>query len=379
VVDGRGSLPDSEPVDVPLDGRPGWLAAVPRGGGTQRSSGSSGGPPTDDAGTGTLWVAVLTDGRTVGVRLVGREPTRVPVLGASGSGPPTLAPAPPRLLSVAGGSPRSSPVRVGESLVAVTADGAVVVDGPGRTVRSDVGALPDARPVTDGRRGWVLSGATDRYRHGALGDDVEATRVTAVAPDGATDHREAPDGTVIEGTAPILVGGDPLVTASDAAAGARLVLLTDDGPVSGPPVGTGFRWRHQLAAAQFGPDGSPEVAAVRTPHVGGTAEFYRREGGSLRLVGTLRGYSSHRYGSRNLDSALAGDLDGDGRVELLVPDDPQTALAGLRRTADGAREAWRVPLGARLATNVAAATHEGRTTVGVGLPDRLRLWPPADR
>jgi hypothetical protein len=373
LVGGRGRLPSVDPVDVPLDAEPVWLAGIAD-------------PPA--GGRRSLWAAVLADGTVVGVRLGGADvervdvavPDRAATAGRNAVGPPAFAPDPPRLLGVEGGSTLTHPVRVGDALVGVAETGTVLVaDLDGRVRRRHgIDALPDARPVTDGRVAAVLSGATDRYGHGVLGDGTEASRVTLLRPadvDAAPTHRETPGETVVEGIAPILWGGEALVTLSDADAGARLALLTADGPVSGPAIGAGFRWRHQLAVAPFGPDGGLEAAAVKTPHIGGVAEFYRHRGDRLELVATLSGYSTHAIGSRNLDTALAGDLDGDGRTELLVPTDAGDGLAGLRRTEDGATEGWRVDLPSPPATNLAGVAVDGATAVGVGLPDRLRFWP----
>ncbi len=90
------------------------------------------------------------------------------------------------------------------------------------------------------------------------------------------------------------------------------------------------------------------------------------------------GYSSHEIGSRNLDRALAGDLDGDGRIELLVPDQAQESLGAIRRTNEGAETAWSIPLDGRLSTNLAAVTlPDGILALGVGLEEGLlRLWLP---
>jgi hypothetical protein len=218
--------------------------------------------------------------------------------------------------------------------------------------------------------------------------------VAVLDPAGGVEARLDPPDGVIEGVAPIVadVDGDGdrevVVTASDADRGARVVALPDVGTGSrsgagagadalvGPAVGTGFRWRHQLAVAPFGPDGGTELAAVETPHVGGTAEFYRAAGDRLELVAARRGYSSHAIGSRNLDGGVAGDFDADGRTELLVPDDPRRELAGLRRVAGGTvTEAWRLPLGGRLTTNLCAVEGAGGVVVAAGREGALRVWP----
>lgn len=80
---------------------------------------------------------------------------------------------------------------------------------------------------------------------------------------------------------------------------------------------------------------------------------------------------------RNLDMALAGDLDGDGSVELLLPDQTLTKLGGIRRTAEGAEVNWTIPIGGRATTNIAAVTTaDGSLIIGVGRQDDvLRIWP----
>jgi hypothetical protein len=231
----------------------------------------------------------------------------------------------------------------------------------------------------------VLASRTREYAHGVLGDELEAASVAVLDPAGGVEATLAPPSGVVEGIAPIVADVDDdgerevAVTASDAERGARLVALSAAGDAMvGPAIGSGFRWRHQLAVAPFGPGGETELAAVKTPHVGGTAEFYRARGGRLDLVASLDGYSTHAIGSRTLDTAVAGDLDGDGSVELLVPDDPRRALAGLRRLAgdeEGVVEAWRVPLGGRLTSNLCAVTGPAGVVVAAGRATALRVWP----
>ncbi|ERH02121.1 MAG: hypothetical protein J07HN6_01686, partial [Halonotius sp. J07HN6] len=164
-------------------------------------------------------------------------------------------------------------------------------------------------------------------------------------------------------------------TVADTANGARIRVYDIDGGAiaTGPIYGPG--WRHQLCVAPFGPNATPELAVVRKPHVDRTVEFYRLTDGALEVVATKQGYSSHTYGSRNLDGALAGDLDGDGRPELLVPTTPRQELAVLQRTDGGVEQAFSLPLGGTLTTNVAGvALDDGRIAVGAGTATGVRVW-----
>jgi hypothetical protein len=129
--------------------------------------------------------------------------------------------------------------------------------------------------------------------------------------------------------------------------------------------------------APFGPDGEIELAVMLTPYIGGVVEFYRMREGRLDVVARLSGPTSHVNGSSKLDMALASDLDGDGRTELLVLSRGLTTLIGVHRTESGAEEAWSVEIGGRVSTNIAAVeTASGGIAIGVGHSNgALRIWP----
>jgi hypothetical protein len=362
LVDGRGSLPHTDPVDVEFEATPEWVVGVPWEDGVRLAVVTAGGAR----------VLSVVDGE---VSAVGRDLDAPP-------GPPLLVGASEPAFAPAIGSPLTHAVPTTGGWASVTPDGVVRLPGG---ENADVGALPDARIVRAAGRLYVLASRTREYAHGVLGDELEAASVAVLDPAGGVEATLAPPSGVVEGIAPIVADVDDdgerevAVTASDAERGARLVALSAAGDAMvGPAIGSGFRWRHQLAVAPFGPGGETELAAVKTPHVGGTAEFYRARGGRLDLVASLDGYSTHAIGSRTLDTAVAGDLDGDGSVELLVPDDPRRALAGLRRLAgdeEGVVEAWRVPLGGRLTSNLCAVTGPAGVVVAAGRATALRVWP----
>ncbi|MFB6298868.1 MAG: hypothetical protein ABEH65_01250 [Halobacteriales archaeon] len=381
VVDGTGSMPDSEPIDIAPDMTPVWIVGL----------------STD---RGPLWAVVGAEGRTAAYRQAGSEiesieitPDRLPA-----GTPPVLVidDGQPRLLGppTANASELTHPLVLDDGrLLVVEADGSIVLlqDGTIRD-RLEIDALGDARPVIGDDRVAILTGATTRYSHGALGDPLEAARITVLDIDGGLTVSEEitiEDNAVVEGIAPImadLIGEDQQeihVTVSDERSGARQVVYGMDGTrmAVGRGIGRGFRWRHQLAVAPFGPSGQRELAVVKTPHIGGVAEFYRPDGDGLSVVATRAEYSTHTLGSRNVDGALAGDFDDDGRVELLLPNQQRNTLAGLRRTTDGVAKAWQRPIGAGMQSNLAAVTDtDGHITIAVGRDDdTLRLWPPSNQ
>lgn len=379
LVAGRGTLPTLSPLDIPLDGTPQWITAVP-------------------LAKGVLWGVVLTDGRTQTFLVDGGTVTPIdsnpltpniapvmtvdPLQGlALFLNPPTADPngSNPVIFNAAGHIAHSNPA--GE-LVLVNA-GEILAQPP-------ITALPDARILFDEHgRLLLLTDPTDRYPHGVLGDAIEGGGFALIetAPEmRVAAHVLIPKPQVIEGIMPLWVDWDGdgnreiIVTLSDAAQGAQIVLFGEDGTrlASGTAVGEGNRWRHQIVVAPFGPHGEMELAAVLTPHIGGVVEFYQWQGDQLSVVAQLPGYSSHVIGSRNLDMAMAGDFNGDGRPELLLPTPERTQLGGIQRTANGAEAVYHVELGGELITNLAGVTMgTGETAVAVGRADNvLRIWQP---
>jgi hypothetical protein len=120
----------------------------------------------------------------------------------------------------------------------------------------------------------------------------------------------------VEGIAPIWTdltgdgGREIIVTLSDPEGGARLAVYSEAGEqlAVGSAIGRGYRWRHQLVVAPFGPTGDLELADVMTPHIGGIVEFFQLAGDRLKLIAQTSGYSSHVLGSRNLDMRLRATL-----------------------------------------------------------------------
>jgi len=133
-----------------------------------------------------------------------------------------------------------------------------------------------------------------------------------------------------------------------------------------------------LAVAPFVPGGELEIAAVRTPHIGGILEFYKLVGSTLEISASIPGFSTHSIGSRNLDTAVAGDFDGDGWIEILLPDQSHQNLLAVRRSNRGADIVWSLPLGSEYSSNIAAiSNYDGLIGLGIGTVDRiLRLWLP---
>lgn len=377
-------IPQSlQSIDLKLPGKAIWLLATP-------------------IADGIIWSAALEDGTVVsypilsiGVNEIQPEIVR-------------LAPGqPPAAINLSGGfslvvvedkqqSYTSHPIFLplsGKRAYINQSGDLVIVDDTDKVESVlPVDAIPDARILRDENdRLLLLSGPSSRYPHGVLGDQLEATSFTLVEtlPELRILQVTAlPENEVIEGVAPIwwdFNGDDQLeviITISDLDLGSRIVIFDESGTrvTQGPVIGQAFRWRHQIAAAQFAPEGDVELAVVRTPHIGGVVEFYRLEGDQLSIKAEFPAVTSHMIGSRNLDQAAAADIDGDGLVELLVFAPDLTELIAVQRLSTGAEQDFRLPIGAVATSNIAGALlPDGRLAIGVAKADNsLRIWLPGE-
>lgn len=363
-----------EPLVVDLDGEPEWVL------GTQ-------------LGEDQLWVVALADGRLQTTRLLADGSLVQEILDIK------LDPGQPFVLlsgrgefSVEGVSRTVRPQGNLFRLVGINPDGDLMTSAEGdiRQTAAGLDLLPDGRLLTDEQdRILLLTNPTDRYRHGVLGDALEAAAITLIQVDPdlkVLNQIEIPEPRVVEGIMPIWadLNGDGrreiIVTLSDAGGGAQLVVFNEAGEqvAASEPIGQGNRWRNQTAVAPFGPGGEIELADVRTPHLSGTVEFFRWEGDELVRTAALPGYTTHVIGSRNLDLGIAADVTGNGQVEVLLPTLARTEIAAIQRdeaAENGARAVWELPLNGRQSTNIGTITDGTRLSVAVGTDEGvLMVW-----
>ena len=365
-------------IDIPLAGKPLWVAGIPHAG-------------------GSIWTVALEDGSLQAFIVNSNGYTTIPV------SPEKLPPGVSLTIYSRDGkvyaliapgtdtSPLTAPLLLGQHLSGIAyiaTDGDLVIWQNGQETRLPVDALPDSRILSDGQgRLLLLSNPTDRYAHGVLGDELEAAAITLIetTPEPRISNRiSIPEPAVIEGVSPIWadINNDGeleiIVTLSNAQNGARIVAYKQDGSLlaEGPAIGTGFRWRHQLVVAPFGSSGEKLLAVVRTPHIGGVVEFYRLNGDKLEITTEIPGFSTHSIGSRNLFTAQAGDFDNDGQIELLAPDQSHARLGIVG--VDNDPVLW-LSLGAKLLTNLASVTLTDSESfaLAAGLSNNsLRVWLP---
>lgn len=373
VLAGSGDVRTADPVDIQTQQRPAWLCALPGDG-------------------GSLWTIVTSGGSARTVRVTDGRAEAVSVYNPLPDGVPPMT----RLMETGTGVGlvRQPPDSADLTHPVVTARGPLYIAENGDLVfaptdrdepqRYDVNALPDGRIVQVDRDRYALLGdRTRRYRHQALGDAIEGGSLVVfdVAAGEVVTRASVGPPAVVEGVSPLVADvtgdGEPdiVLTLADSEHGAWLALYRPDGTkrAEGPIFGPG--WRHQLAVASFGTDGGAEIAAVLKPHVNQVLEFYRFRNGSLEVVAEREGYSTHTYGSHNADGAVAGDLDDDGQVELLLPTSDRTRVHAIRRTTGGARIDWRLDPGGVVRSNLTGVTlDDGRVAVGVGTDAGVRVW-----
>jgi hypothetical protein len=378
VVPGKGNLPVVEPIRIELDREISWLVGSP-------------------FRNGVIWIAALEDGRVRGYLVQSGNFEEFDLNRSSlplGAPPIILVQedqvylnTPPDFQA----SPLTHPVSPNPEtgrIVFITNQGDLVLWEHGEVISQlAVAALPDARILQDENgRLLLLTDPTTNYDHGVLGDSTEASSITLLE-----SHPELkviskiviPAPGVVEGIAPIWedINGDGereiLVTESNFEEGARLVLYSEDGQVlaRGPAAGQAYRWRHQLAAASLGEDGEMLIVDVLRPHLDATVEFFRWKDQRLVLVAEVSGFSSHGIGSRNLDQALVGDMNGDGTPELVVPDLTRQSINGIQLMDGNAEVIWTIPLGGGLTSNLAAvSTLGGELNLGAGVGSNLLVW-----
>lgn len=294
----------------------------------------------------------------------------------------------------------SHPVPVGDDVIYIADNGDLVLWRDNISIhRLPINAMLDARPMINADGLIALyTQPTDRYPHGVFGDDIEGGALDILQIEGDTLQRVGfaqLDDIVFEGLYPFWADIDQdgtqdiVTTISGNGLGAGLRVYRADGTIlaESERIDLSNRWRHQLAFAPFGVNGEYELVEIQTPHIGGMVQFlrYMPETNSLEIAARFGGYTSHLYGSYNVDMAVAGDFDGDGQPELVVTTQDGSRLVGLVHDADDSiEEAWSIELPAVPVTNFNAIhTSDERLGLAIGLAigladNRLHLWLSSD-
>ena len=193
------------------------------------------------------------------------------------------------------------------------------------------GALPDAVVATakNDDRAW-LAAPTKSYRHGVLGDGIEAGALVYESKGGSTRTLTLGEDAVFEDRYPRFADMDGdgdqeilVVKAYENAGGALVLIDTSRDPLiitaEADAIGTPNRWLNPVGMGDIDGDGRTEVLVVITPHIGGTLTAYEWRGDRLVKDHAIYGFSNHAIGARELALSAVEDLDGDGIAEAIVP------------------------------------------------------------
>lgn len=179
---------------------------------------------------------------------------------------------------------------------------------------------------------------TGRYRHGVLGDEVEAGSLVVATRNGRQVEHVLSEHHVFEDLTPRIAdldgdGLNEIVTIrSSVSRGAALAIYgLDRGALverdATPEIGRPNRWLSVAGIGKYMKGGGSFVAYVETPHIGGTLRYARFSGGRLSIRTILIGdVSNHRIGSTLLSMSATADINGDGYAELALPSADRRSL-----------------------------------------------------
>ncbi len=269
---------------------------------------------------------------------------------------------------------------VAEGAKAVRAERLGAYQEPVMVRRPDM--LPDGRVAeSDGviREAYFIK-PTSRYRHGVLGDAIEAGGVRVLLENGETSDLTLPSDSVFEDLKPRLHdidrdGAHELVLVrSSVDAGASVVVAgMRDGQLeiaaTAEPIGRPNRWLNPVGVADFDGDGDLEIAIVRTPHIGGILILYRMEGAELVVDHEARGFSNHFIGSRELGMAHIADYNIDGVADIALPNASRDAIRLVSFLGGEFSEISALPLPARVQTALLPVGGEDSGVIAFGLAD----------
>lgn len=216
-----------------------------------------------------------------------------------------------------------------------------------------------ASGLNDIKTAWFAK-PTSRYKHGVLGDEIEAAQLRVITHSGKTLMVELEQQRVFEDLTPRVVdldGDDKdeiIVVESDENYGASLsVFGIKDGLLQRITatefLGQPYRWLNPAGIGDFDADGSLDIALIATPHIGGILKLYHYNKTGLSLFAQKRDVSTHSIGSTELALAavVAGTPD-----KLLLPNQNHTSLQLIEWNSGKWRELSTIELPSKITSSL---------------------------
>lgn len=276
--------------------------------------------------------------------------------------------------------------RAGDWYVLSVCDDAPLCTTPGRPLPLETAedGIPGGHIATidtgDGiHRAWYAD-PTDRYPHGALGDNVEGGSLVGEDVYGNRYVVQLPSTEVFEDLTPRIVdidgdGQNEIVTIRSALrSGAAVAVYGLSGSrlierASTTPIGRANRWLNIAGIADFTGDGQLDIAIVKTPHIGGVLEILRWNRNRLQPVDSADGFSNHAFGSLDQGLSAVASIDGDRIPDLVLPDAQRTALRMVTASGGKIREVATVPLPGEVTTSIGVVPGSAPPAFALGLDD----------
>jgi hypothetical protein len=135
-----------------------------------------------------------------------------------------------------------------------------------------------------------------------------------------------------------------------------------------PAIGSSHRWLNPVGVADFDGDGTPEAAAVITPHIGGILKLYSVAGDKLVEEESVRGFSNHFIGSRELGLSAVLDANDDNVPDIVLPTSNRRGIRIVTFAGQQFSEIVTLPLSRRVWTAFARVPGDKRSnSLVVGL------------
>ena len=198
----------------------------------------------------------------------------------------------------------------------------------------------------------VYTNPTKRYRHGILGDNIEASALV-MAMNGQFYEMQLEDHYVFEDLQPRLYDVDRdgqlemITIRSHIQKGAGIAIYkVVDGSITlfsyVREIGLAQRWLNIVAIDDLDADGIVELVWIQTPHIGGILKVARIYPKRIQSIQALSYYSNHHIGSRNLCLSILRKKQD--RKIFFVPTQDRKAIVGFYFKNDRLSKEVSIPL-----------------------------------